>query len=171
MSRRAFTVIATIILLTLGSGTAVLARSGPLPTELQQVRAALAKYHSVELAERAGYIPTSPCEQSPAGAMGIHYLNPALLAPGIDPLQPEVLLYLPDRNGNLKLVGVEYFSVAADQTMQDDSDRPSVFGQPFHGPMLGHAPGMPVHYDLHVWLYEANPSGVFASWNPAISCP
>lgn len=171
MSRRVLIVIAAIAVLTLGGSAAVLAGSGPLPPELQQVRAALAKYHSVEQAERAGYIPTSPCEQSPSGAMGIHYLNPALLAPGIDPLQPEVLLYLPDRHGNLKLVGIEYFSVAADQTMQDDSDRPSVFGQPFDGPMPGHTPEMPVHYDLHVWLYEANPSGVFASWNPAISCP
>jgi hypothetical protein len=36
--------------------------------------------------------------------------------------------------------------------------------------MLGHEPGMPVHYDLHVWLYQANPDGVFASWNPSVSC-
>lgn len=171
MSRQAVIVAAATLLLTLSGAAAVLAGGGPRSSELQQTRAALARFHSVAQAERAGYIPTSPCEESPAGAMGIHYLNPTLLAPGIDPLTPEVLLYLPDGNGNLKLVGVEYFSVAADQTMQDASDRPSVFGQPFDGPMPGHTPDMPVHYDLHIWLYETNPAGVFAPWNPAISCP
>jgi hypothetical protein len=35
----------------------------------------------------------------------------------------------------------------------------------------GHAPGMPVHYDLHVWLGRTNPDGLFAVPNPSISCP
>ena len=30
--------------------------------------------------------------------------------------------------------------------------------------------GMPVHYDLHVWLWKHNPSGVFAPFNPDASC-
>jgi hypothetical protein len=30
---------------------------------------------------------------------------------------------------------------------------------------------MPVHYDLHVWLWEDNPSGLFAMFNPSLSCP
>ena len=34
--------------------------------------------------------------------------------------------------------------------------------------MLGHAPGMPIHYDLHVWLQKRNPSGMFAQWNPEV---
>jgi hypothetical protein len=29
---------------------------------------------------------------------------------------------------------------------------------------------MPWHYDLHVWLWEDNPTGLFAMFNPAISC-
>jgi hypothetical protein len=29
---------------------------------------------------------------------------------------------------------------------------------------------MPVHYDLHVWLYADNPSGLFAPFNPSLSC-
>jgi hypothetical protein len=36
--------------------------------------------------------------------------------------------------------------------------------------MFGHAPGMPVHYDLHVWLWKTNPSGLFNPWNPDLSC-
>ena len=37
--------------------------------------------------------------------------------------------------------------------------------------MLGHSATMPIHYDLHVWLYRQNPAGIFARWNPRVSCP
>jgi hypothetical protein len=30
---------------------------------------------------------------------------------------------------------------------------------------------MPVHYDLHVWLWHENPSGMFERVNPDLSCP
>jgi len=147
------------------------ARSGPLRFDLQEVRAAVARYHSLDQAAEDGYFAASPCESSPAGTMGIHFINPALFGPGIDPLRPEILIYVPRADGSLKLVAVEYFSVDADQDLSTAFDRPEVFGQPFDGPMLGHAPGMPIHYDLHVWVVENNPAGVFAQWNPAISCP
>ena len=26
------------------------------------------------------------------------------------------------------------------------------------------------HYDRHVWLYRRNPNGMFAQFNPAVSC-
>jgi len=26
------------------------------------------------------------------------------------------------------------------------------------------------HYDRHVWLYRDNPNGVFAQFNPAVTC-
>ena len=38
-------------------------------------------------------------------------------------------------------------------------------------PMLGHIPGMPPHYDLHVWVWQPNPDGMFAIWNPKVTCP
>jgi hypothetical protein len=154
--------------------TAAVARDGSLPPDLQKVRAAVARYHSFEQAERAGYILEAgePCVSAPPGTMGIHVVNEALMTdPAIDPLQPEILLYVPRDNGKLKLVGVEYFRRAADQTPPiDASDKPSLFGVEFQGPMPEHAPGMGWHYDLHVWVAEENPSGVFAMFNPAISC-
>jgi hypothetical protein len=171
MFRRFLVTLSVVASLLLLGTTIVVATNGQLAGDLERMRGALARYNSVENAERDGYFAASPCESSPAGAMGIHYINPALLAPGIDPLRPELLLYLPDERGNLKLIGVEYMSVDADQDLGTADDRPTVFGQPFDGPMTGHAPGMPIHYDLHVWLFEANPAGVFAAWNPAISCP
>lgn len=149
----------------------VVARTGLTP-EQQAVKAATSRFHSVDQAVAAGYGAASPCESSPAGTMGIHYLNGPLVGdPTVDPLRPEVLLYLPDAKGKLRLVGVEYFKVDADQDKATDSDRPSVLGQPMEGPMDGHVEGMPIHYDLHVWFYASNPAGLFATWNRAINCP
>src|SRR5215213_707751 len=123
--------------------------------ELQAAKAATARYHSFAQAQSAGYtVAAEPCVAVPGlGAMGIHAVNPALIAdPAIDPAQPEILLYLPKANGKLALVGVEYFKVDADQDLATDDDRPSVFGHPFDGPFPGHNPTMPIHYDLHVWF-------------------
>ena len=149
-----------------------LAGDGSLSKEQQAVRVAVAKYHSFEQAERDGYtVEGEPCIASPAGTMGIHAINPALLMNDtIDPLRPEILLYVPKDNGKLELIGVEYWKADADQSLATDGDRPSLFGRGFDGPMPGHNPQMPVHYDLHVWVAEENPSGVFALFNPAISC-
>ena len=149
-----------------------LAGDGPVPADVQAMRSAVARYHSFDQAERDGYtVAGEPCVSSPAGAMGFHAFNPALAATDtIDPRRPEVLLYAARDNGQLELVGVEYWKRDADQNLATDGDRPSVFGRPFDGPMPGHNPAMPIHYDLHVWVAEANPSGLFAMFNPAVSC-
>jgi hypothetical protein len=169
MRRLAF-LLALVAVLTAGVAV-VFARSGPLPPELQAVRAAAARFNDVDEALAAGYVQASPCEETPMGAMGIHFVKPPLFAPGIDPFNPEILLYAPRGNGSLELVGVEYWQADADQDLGTSGDRPSVFGRGFDGPMLGHASGMPIHYDLHVWVIERNPSGVFSQWNPAVNCP
>jgi hypothetical protein len=144
------------------------ASGAPGTSDLAAVRAATAKFHDVSTALAAGYVPVSPCEQLPgAGAMGIHYLNPALAADrAVDPLRPEVLLYLPTDDGP-RLVGVEWWVAEA----AAGGTRPTVLGQPFEGPMDGHAPGMPRHYDKHLWIWADNPAGAWAPWNPALSCP
>ena len=86
-----------------------LAGDGSLPPELQEVRAAVAKYHSSDQAKRDGYtVENEPCVASPDGAMGIHAINPALLADNaIHVDRPEILLYVPKANGKLELIGVE----------------------------------------------------------------
>lgn len=170
-SRRAAVALALGVFTASTASAIVLAGDRSLPADVQAVRAQVARYHSVDQALADGYVPMSPCEASPAGAMGIHYANPALFGPGLDPTHPEVLLYVPREDGSLEFVGVEYFAVDADQDLATDDDRPSIFGHPFNGPMPGHNPQMPIHYDLHVWLAEWNPSGLFAQWNPAIACP
>lgn len=164
--------VASAAILAAFAVSTVAAGAGPLPAEWREVRAAVARYHSFVQAERDGYtIAGEPCISEPPGTMGIHAVNPALMADdAIDPLRPEILLYVPDENGGLELVGVEYWKADADGDLTTDEDRPSVLGQPFDGPMPGHGPVMPVHYDLHVWVAERNPSGLFAPFNPAVSC-
>jgi hypothetical protein len=139
--------------------------------ELEAVRRATVRYHSVAQAERDGYIRITGCVASPAGAMGIHLANADLMNDGVlDPERPEILLYMPKGKG-LRLVGVEYWLRDSDQDLGTNDDLPSLFGQPFNGPMAGHIPGMPVHFDLHVWTWEANPAGVFEPYNSSLRCP
>ena len=125
------------------------------------------------MARAAGYAATGECAQDPKyGGMGIHYANPELVADGeLDMTKPEILVYQPMPSGKLRLGAIEYFQADADQDLATDPDRPYLFGMPFDGPMLGHEPGMPIHYDLHVWLYRHNPAGRFAMWNPRVHCP
>ena len=139
--------------------------------QLLQARMATARFRSVAEAERAGYFPGSPCVSSPAGGMGIHYENRALMAdPAVQVTRPEILLYEPTARG-LRLVGLEYWRADADQDPLTTGDKPSLFGRAFDGPMPGHSPVMPMHYDLHVWIWKVNPLGLFASFNPRVTCP
>ena len=144
----------------------------PLQRELQAAKAATARFHSVRQALRAGYVmPPAPlsaaCVASPAGGMGVHLENPALMAdPALDIRRPEILVYAINPNGRLRLIALEYFEAAAQTTTT-----PVLFGQAFQGPMAGHHPGMPEHYDLHVWVWKPNPSGMFAQFNPNVHCP
>lgn len=140
--------------------------------DLARARAATARYLYEPRAIADGYIRggDDECVEVPGlGAMGIHYVNPRRLG-DLDPSRPDILLYVPGPNGRRQLVAVEYFQVDEDQDLSTDDDRPSLFGQPFDGPMEGHFPGQPVHYDLHVWLWKYNPAGLFAPFNPNLSC-
>ncbi len=136
------------------------------------LRAATARYHSIGRALDDGFVPTEECAELPGvGVMGYHYVNPERLGDGvIDADKPEMLLYVKDESGRLRLVGVEWFALDPDQDLSTDGGRPELFGQKFDGPMPGHEPGMPVHFDLHAWVWEDNPAGTFAPWNPALTC-
>lgn len=148
------------------------------PQQLLLAKQATAKYSSVATAEKAGYHTglgpdgKPACVASPAGGMGIHYENAALMRDGsLDIRRPEMLVYAPQANGSLKLVALEYFKADGDQSLSTADDRPALYGHAFDGPMAEHHPGMGVHYDLHVWVWQSNPSGMFAQFNPTVSCP
>ena len=149
-----------------------------LVSEAHRIR--LAHLFDPVLAVHDGYFSTVGCIEFPhggqegtmqykPGGMGVHFLNVQLIGPALDPAKPQVLIYEPDGD-KLRLVAAEWFVPveAAGQT------RPAIFGKELEGPMEGHHPLMPAglhHYDLHVWLWKANPAGTFSPTNPALKCP
>ena len=150
----------------------------PASEDLETVRALTSKYQDVNVALQDGFTPDGPCTSSPAGVMGSHYTNRSRVDGLINLREPEQLLYLPE-NGRMRLIGVEYSVPAlvngqphfgADPPVNPIA-APFLFGQRFDGPMPGHAPGQPWHYDKHIWMYAENPSGLFAQWNPTLRCP
>jgi hypothetical protein len=175
--KRTFIVTGLVLLLLAALAGVAYAATGitdpAVLKDLAQLRRATAKYHDVNAALADGFVPTPNCVQSPDGGMGIHYINPArLMDPSINLLEPEILLYVESGNG-LKLLGVEYFQgIGAPDTPIPDPAPPAavVLGRPLDGPMEAHEPGQPPHYDLHAWVWSANPSGIFAPFNPNVSC-
>ncbi|WP_370161551.1 hypothetical protein [Limimaricola soesokkakensis] len=165
--------------------------------DLDALRAATEKYRDVEVALADGYMPdpeghcvSAAAEGLPAelGAMGIHYLHPAMLglaAPGervdgdgthTDFTKPAILLYEPQADGSLELVGIEnlVFKKAWEEAGNDGppqingrlwdamADDPATDEDEAHGFMP--------HYDQHVWLFRENPSGELEPFNPNVSC-
>jgi len=149
-------------------------------TAIAAVKAALDKYKDPIAAVRDGYFSTVGCIDFPAGgsehgsmdykpgAMGVHFLNPALISPKLDSTKPQVLLYEPVGD-KLVLTGAEWFVPTA-----VSKTPPSVLGHQLMGPMEGHPPILPAelhHWDLHVWLYKDNPNGMYSPTNSAVKCP
>jgi hypothetical protein len=167
-------ILGALFVSTVTAATALACDDGEaVRSALIEARQGTGKYHDIRRALADGYIRVSECVEAPGvGAMGYHYLNPALAAdPAIDPRKPEVLLYAPKARGRLRLVGVEYFKADADQDTSTDDDRPALAGVvAFDGPMEGHSPGMPIHYDLHAWIWNRNRNGTFAQFNPDVRC-
>ena len=115
-------------------------------------------------------IAMPPMPGMPPGAMGIHYVNGNYVGdPTEDPAKPEAVIYEPEKNGQLRLVGLEYVVLksAWDAT---HSSPPSLFGQQFNFTNSPNRYGLPPFYSLHAWIWKNNPAGMFAMWNPDVSC-
>jgi len=149
-----------------------------LEDELAQVRRGTAEFHDVDKALAAGYelgwvngsgvrIITGCVFHPTAGAMGYHYFNAELMADlTTDALRPEVLVYAPGENGKLRLAAVEWVVRGQNSNPPGGSSPPSVLGMPMH--ILVPAVGF---YIQHAWIWQPNPSGMFADWNPEVTCP
>ena len=133
-------------------------------SDIPAVRAATLKYKDIDAAFDDGYAFFYTCTEQPGvGTMGQHLLNTELLGnDAVDPLRPEVLVYQPTRAGGWKLVAVEYVTFAQGRT---------VLGQSMNTVPVGNRYGVPVEfYAKHAWIWHGNPKGIFADWNPSITC-
>ena len=168
MKKIGVTIILILLILTASASVLATHKLGldrEAVKDISKAKRATDKYQNVKNAIRDGYISTEFCVENPElGAMGIHYMNPMLMDNVINVKKPEALLYLPTKRG-LKLVGVEYFIPSSETNVT-----PMLFGKNFDGPMPGHSPEMPEHYDFHAWIWKHNPSGIFSQFNPAINC-
>jgi hypothetical protein len=137
------------------------------------VRDATRRFLDPAVALAEGYVPQFGCVSgSSEGAMGVHFVNSALVGdPALNPSQPELLVYEPQPNNRFQLVAADYLVLsAAWQQANPDAGPPQLMGQLFH---LFESPnrfGLPEFFTLHVWAWRDNPQGTFANWNPNVSC-
>jgi hypothetical protein len=133
--------------------------------DLATLRRVTASFHSFNAATSAGWAAQiTPCMTDPdgAGGMGFHYGNVALIDGTARVDQPELLLYEPEKNGELRLVAVEYIipytfharSAAPPRLFNEDFKQNDTFQL----------------WGLHAWVWKENPSGMFANWNPNVTC-
>jgi len=122
--------------------------------ELQQARAATARYRHLENAIKDGYSNINVDVPN----MGHHFMKTSLVDATFDIRHPEILVYNGLDTGNPELVAVEYaipltfprpegFTGSAD-LWKDDS-------------------GFPL-WLVHAWVWKFNPDGVFNWTNPSV---
>ena len=146
--------------------------SASTASQIAGLRSLVAPFHDFDKAVAAGWsAQITPCliaadlpSQPGAGAMGFHYGKPAFIQDGgrVSLLEPELLLYEPEKNGKLRFVGVEYIVPFTD--IPSTANPPTLLGQSF-----AQVPEFGV-WGLHIWVGRHNPSGIFAAWNPKVSC-
>lgn len=132
-------------------------------SQIAHLRAATAPFRDFQTASDAGYsTQITGCFSGPDGGMGYHYGNVALIDGVVDALKPELLLYEPQQNGTLRFVAVEYIVPFDAWT---GAEPPQLYGQTLErNEVFG-------IWALHVWSALHNPNGLFADWNPGVSCP
>jgi hypothetical protein len=132
--------------------------------DLATLRQVTASFHEFDKATAAGWsTKITGCMVDPTlGGMGFHYGNTALIDGTARVDQPELLLYEPEKNGNLRLVAVEYIIPYTFHSRE--SAPPVLFGKEFKQNDVFQLWG------LHAWVWENNPSGMFANWNPNVNC-
>lgn len=148
------------------------AQEHPVSAKLVQVvREATQQFIDVNNAGPAGYGPAFGCVSGPDhGAMGIHYINGALVGDGeIDEMHPEALIYEPVGHKR-RLVGVEYIVLADAWLASHNGVPPSLEGQAFQFLASPNRYGIPAIFELHVWAWRDNPNGAFVDWNNRVSC-
>jgi hypothetical protein len=156
---------------TFGTSASMAAAKSADAAQLAELRQVTARFHTLEAAAEAGYAAQiTPCwAHHSAGAMGYHYADTNLIDATVDLLQPEVVMYEPQPGGHMRLVGLEYIVPLeaweqAGHDLEDPADVPQLLGQAYTRHSV-----LPI-FKLHIWLWRNNPAGMFADWNPKVTC-
>ncbi len=152
------------------SGNGQAAHESAAPDLVQLVRDATKQFGDVNVATGAGYAPFLGCVTGPDhGAMGVHYVNGALLNGVLDVSQPQALIYEPS-DGAMRLVGVEYILFADAWLAAHNNTPPVLDGQVFQFVDSPNRFNVPAFFELHVWAWRDNPQGAYVDWNNHVSC-
>ena len=186
-------------MLTIIAAALAAAAPGPSEPTLEEVRAATARFRDVEVALAEGYVrdPTDMCDTAPMmgrpaalGGMGIHFFRPDLLgitAPPnprvdgsgthVDFRKPSILIYEPRSDGTLELIAVENLVFKKAWHEAGNKGLPTFHGVEYDDmaddpktTSIDEAHSFEPHYDRHVWLYRPNANGMFAQFNPTVTC-
>ncbi|MGC2161340.1 MAG: hypothetical protein WA634_05505 [Silvibacterium sp.] len=137
---------------------------------IQIVQENTRQYANVNVATADGYAPFLGCVTGPdQGAMGIHYVNGALLNGTLDPKHPQALIYEPS-GGELRLVGVEFIVFQAAWDAANKGVPPILEGQSLQFVDAPNRFGIPAFYELHVWAWRNSPLGTYVDWNTNVTC-
>lgn len=161
-----------VVVGTLGAAVAVANNDADEGRNLTDVRFSTAPLANLDVAIAAGYGPVKGCAQNPGvGGMGQHYAKGSLVGdPALNPLQPEILVYEPRGDGSYRLVAVEYIVLKADWELAHPGTTPRLYDKALTLVTAPNAYELPDFYEIHLWLWKRNPLGLFADWNPRVSC-
>jgi hypothetical protein len=139
---------------------------------IEAVRKATAGFQDFHAAEAAGYHLGFGCVSGPDfGAMGMHFINMDLVKAGVlDASQPQIVIYEPQPDGKLKLIGADFLLDAATWDKNNPGNPPQLMGQLFHFFDKPNRFGLDPFYTLHVWAWKENPTGAFTNWHADVSC-
>ena len=125
--------------------------------ELQQARAATARYRNIANAFHDGYVQIPVDVEN----MGHHYMKSEIVNATFEIRKPELLVYNRNDDGKLELLAVEYAVPI--------SDSPNAAPEGFTG--SADVWERNTDFDLwllHAWVWAYNPDGVFNPTNPLV---
>jgi hypothetical protein len=133
--------------------------------QLAALQELFAKYHDLQTALENGYGFVGPCVSDPVlGGMGDHYSSSANddfgRGDGTHSVErPQYLVYAPQQDGSRRLAALDY-TVPYEKWQGDKA--PEFFGIPFT-----RNDGFGV-WMFHIWVFQHNPAGIFANFNPKV---
>ena len=165
---------------------------------IAEVQAATKRFENVEAAKAEGYVPAPPghCISAASeglppewGGMGIHYVNPVMLkmksggarvdgdSTHTDFTNPSILLYEPQADGSLVLVGVENLVFMNAWQMAGNHAPPEFAGRSWDtmadnsGTPNDEAHGFEPHHDQHVYFRKMdNAADQLRPFSPLVTC-
>lgn len=150
--------------------------------QLAEARTATTRFRSIAAARAAGYFQVTQF----IPGLGLHMVNLKIPTTTFDPSRPQILLYQPNGNGGMTLVGVAYsFAHTSDTPPEGFAGGADVWH--FHNDLCFTGDGsvtiapsadackarhglfqQQTDWLLHAWIWKTNPNGVFTEYNPNV---